>query len=398
MPNYTHVQFISWEIYTGPNRGSLPWKNVDKGQSYTGLGNAGDNRTDINGQMEDIEARVAFTSKAMNAAHDLVDSKTTTLKVFMAPEFLYRGHGGAYLHDLINGWQSILPADLADTNLPAPYEGLFGRLQQLAAHQNYDNWLFVFGTAISASFPVVQDAAGKCVMDFKQKAEIFNTALVQRGGPGNTSDNYASRKHYKSSIDFIEWWLGAVIHHNGNVVPADPEDLVPVEGDAEGSATFTINEINDNKGKAIPLGLEVCLDHACSGGNRTNHWGRIRTSNRWVKLQLVPSGGMSLINASIRLLPGEGPTPHSYAFNCDGLQTPENTWGNHTQIWNGANGVDPVPSVNKLITAGTGKTLANTQVAKVVATVRAAYDTNVNDTQLWDLGSGHIRVMQPMQI
>jgi len=37
MPNYTHVQFISWEIYTGPNRGSLPWSLASSGQSYKGL-------------------------------------------------------------------------------------------------------------------------------------------------------------------------------------------------------------------------------------------------------------------------------------------------------------------------------------------------------------------------
>lgn len=398
MPNYTHVQFISWEIYTGPNKGPFPWDMAARGQSYTGLGGLGDKRIDINGQMEDIEARVAFTSNAMDAAHRLADPTETTLKVFMAPEFLYRGAGGAYLHDLINGWQSTPPADLAAAGLPTPYAGLFGSLQQFAGHANYDNWLFVFGTAISASFPV-RKVDGKWVMDLTQNAEIYNTALIQRGGLGNTSDNYASRKHYISGIDFIDWWLAAGIHASGNVVPADPAALAPVEGEIEGSATFTINGINDNAGVPFPLGLEVCLDHASSGGDGANPWGRIRTDNRWVKLQLVPSGGMSLVPASIRLLPSAGPTPYSYAFNCDGLTTkPAYNWGSHTQIWNGANGADPVPPANQLITASTGGVVANTQVAPVIGTVMTANGIAINDNQLWDLGSGHVRVMQPMQL
>ena len=72
MPNFTDVQFISWEIYTGPNRGPSPWDPDPKkspGRSYTGLGNAVDNRLDIKGQIVDIEARCSFTFEAiMNAA------------------------------------------------------------------------------------------------------------------------------------------------------------------------------------------------------------------------------------------------------------------------------------------------------------------------------------------
>jgi hypothetical protein len=49
---YTHVQFISWEVYTGPNRGQQPWSMNRDGISYTGIGNAVDNRLDIKGQLK----------------------------------------------------------------------------------------------------------------------------------------------------------------------------------------------------------------------------------------------------------------------------------------------------------------------------------------------------------
>ena len=61
MSNYTHVQFISWEIYTGPNRGPQPWSMGKDGTSYTGIGeeNAVDNRLDFEGQIADITERYA---------------------------------------------------------------------------------------------------------------------------------------------------------------------------------------------------------------------------------------------------------------------------------------------------------------------------------------------------
>src|SRR5215831_7151786 len=91
MANYTHVQFISWEVYTGPNRGPLPWPGIRDGIGYTGIGkeNAPDNRLDVEGQIEDIEERLQFTYKAIEEAYKLAATKPTTLKVFMAPEFLY---------------------------------------------------------------------------------------------------------------------------------------------------------------------------------------------------------------------------------------------------------------------------------------------------------------------
>src|SRR6516164_4928599 len=143
----------------------------------------------------------------------------------------------------------------------------------------------------------------------------------------------------------------------GDMVPADRLDLEPSESNREGSATFTIDGMNDRAGQPIMFGLEVCLDHGIS--TPRNPWGRIRTADKWVKIQLVPSGGTHLKPASIRLLPGAEPTPHSYAFNCDGLTTLAGDsnfdYGAHTQIWNGANGTGPVPLENKLVSGSYGR-------------------------------------------
>lgn len=405
MPSYKKAQFISWEIHTGPLR-----NNKREAISYAGFRNSGlpDDRVDAASQCFDIDARLAFTSNAMNTAHKLADANPATLKVFLAPEFLYRGAGGAYLHDLLNGWTGAAPVDF---QLPAPYNakwpGLFGSLQHLAANADYENWLFVFGTAISASFPTAQAVNKKWLLDAKKPGEIYNTALIQLGGVGKTAQNYTSRKHYKSGIDFIGWNTGR-LHTDTNVLPAEPEAIIPedVLGVTEGGALFNIPIVNDAAGKAIDFGVEVCLDHARSGGNRANTWGRIRTANQWVKLQLVPSGGMSLVDASIRLEPSSGPTPHSYAFNCDGLGSLAETYGCHTQIWNGANGA-AVPPVNKLIEANNGTALAKTKVGKVIDLVMTPTSGSIKDELLWNSGlgndtwlkgSGSVRVVDPLDL
>lgn len=406
MSNYSKVQFISWEIHTGP----FIVTAVPAGQTgfYSGLCNlTPDRRTDALGQCWDIDARLLFLADAITKASAVADSTATTLKVFLAPEFLFRGAGGAYLHDLINGWTGPAPAEFG---LPAPYnnnwKGLFGGLQAIVSNAKYENWLFVFGTAISASFPTGQASGGKYLLDPSKPGEIYNTALIQRGGVGNTGSNYASRKHYISGIDFLTWYANAngAAHVNGTVQPADPAAIIPADvmGELEGGAVFSIPNINDAGGAALVFGIEVCLDHAYGGGNGANQFGRLRSANQNVKIQLVPSGGMDLKEASIRLTPAAGPTPHSYAFNCDGLGNLTAPWaGSHTQIWNGQNGA-AVPPACKLVEASNGAALAGTQVAAVTNHVVTPHGA-VADAMLWSNGSGvqgagHVRVCTPLAL
>ena len=410
MANYTHVQFISWEIYTGPNRGPGPWPMNRDGISYTGIGkeNAVDNRLDVEGQIEDIAERLQFTYNAIEKAHTLAVKHPTTLKVFMAPEFLYRGKGGAYIHDLINGWTKQPPGEFNLSGFDG-FPGLFGYLKSFVAQNRFSDWLFVFGTAISASFPAIKKNGG-WLLDSTKMGEIYNTALIQRGGELNTNDAYACRKRYISGIDFIKAQYKAKGFALGGVEPADRLNLEPNESNREGSATFTINGINDKDGQPIMFGLEVCLDHLISTARNPatgrNGWGRIRTADKYVKIQLVPSGGMVLQQVSIRLLPAAGPTPHSYAFHCDGLATlaPDYKWGAHTQIWNGANGA-PVPAENQLINANYGQPTPDTDTSR---TKLAKVDDEANwgamggwqiyADNLWDLGSGDVRVMEEMEL
>lgn len=397
MSNYSKVQFISWELNTGPfivqhTPFQVGW--------YAGLLDPGlDQRIGVLGQCCDIEARLAFVADAIARAETLSDRSAGTLKVFMAPEFLFRGAGGAYLHDLLEGWQVNAPELGPAAPFDRPWPGLFGGLRRLAADARFEDWLFVFGTAVSATFPTRRQA-GKEVLDPTRPGEVYNTALIQRGGATHGADNYVSRKHYISGIDFLQWYGNAGQHSAGTVLPLDHAALVPAEalGDTEGGALFQIPGVNDGAGTPIDFGIEICLDHACSGGNGVKAFGRIRSAGRLVRIQLVPSGGMSLVADSVRLQPARGSVPGAYAFNCDGLGNLDGWPGSHTQLW-GSRAGGVLPSLQRLVEASGGAALPGTQLAPV-ATAATVGPMQVQAHMLWNngqgvAGAGQVRVIAP---
>ncbi len=402
MSRYQKVQFISWELYTGP------YKNPAQAPQafYSGLSNTQvDYRTDVVGQCWDITARLAFIADAIEKAYAIADLDPACLKIFMAPEFLCRGAGGAYLHDLLNGWVAGAPTSFA---LPPPFNhawsGLFGGMQNLVADTRFNDFLFVFGTAVSASFPTAENVEGLFLLDTTQPGEVYNTTLIQRGGAAHRAHQYASRKQYISGIDFLKWSGSVAQHTFQSVLPADLASVIPADvlGVTEGGAVFQIAGIHDFRGRAIDFGIEICLDHAVSGGSRAHSFGRLRTAQQWVHIQLVPSSGMSLEEDSIRLLPAAGPTPHSYAFNCDGYTTLDyKVPGSHTQIWNGANGA-PVTDAYRLVETAGGADYPGTRLARLTDCVNTTNGT-VYAHQLWNNGAsvhgaGHVRVMQAFDL
>ncbi len=129
MPSpYTEVQFIAFNVKPGVDRGGLKIK-------YLGEATA----------EKDMKARCTIMKEAIKAAYEAVKPKPAVakpvargvsnavdvpaaLKVFMAPEFYFRGEDGAYPIDVVS---KILP-----------------ELRKEIDKKIYADWLFVFGTAI----------------------------------------------------------------------------------------------------------------------------------------------------------------------------------------------------------------------------------------------------------
>ncbi|UGQ48935.1 hypothetical protein [Massilia endophytica] len=389
MCNYSKVQFISWELHTGPFILSAPPGQLG---SYSGLlSPTPGKRADAFAQCWDIEARLAFTADAIERAEAMCDPSVKTLKVFMAPAFTYRGAGGAYLHGLLEGWSGEAPSEL---QLPPPYhqhwDGLFGGLRSLVASVVYEDWIFVFGTAVSASFPARRDG-GKHALDPTLPGELWSSALVQRGGAMHGRHHYLSRKHYRSGAAFLRWYGAA----GQPVLSALPEGVIGVD---ESSALCRIPTVRDHGGVPIDFGVEVGLDHARSGDKGANRHGRVRTAGRFVKIQLVPSCGMVLLPESVRLQPANGPTTFSYAFNCDGLTAFSGEAGSHTQLWNGVYG----GLANRLVEASGGEPYPGTRTDTVAAQLLTSQGP-VSSNMLWNngnglQGAGTVRVVNPLEL
>lgn len=429
MAIYKKVQFITWEIYTGPGHINIGTTNLSA-DSYPGINcTKKDERTDVHSQCIDIDARVAFTKDAIEKAYDKISKETNdeeneVLKIFMAPEFLYRGSGGAYMFDLIYGWPTKkVPQEFSSILPPGKYDnwaGLFGELKSIVNDDKYKNWLFIFGTAVCAYF----DMDGKTpLINNIEPIPISNISLIQLGGSENKNSDHIAEKKYISGIDFIDYKLSSDIYKSNFVTTLDDWELIPqsVMGYMDSQiCTFSIPGINNEQGK-IDFGIEICLDHYCCGepekqpdGTLKNSIpGRLKKLNNPVDIQLVPSCGMTLNPVSICLKQQVDPKLKSYAFNCDGLtQLPlASKYGAHVQIWNGSTPIKKVVEKGNNFQNIDGSLLKVIEKVdiKVFYTDKPEETRTINATELWNFdsskkskyvpqGSGFIRVidLQPL--
>lgn len=290
--NYSNVQFVSWQLDTSPIE-TAP--NVGE---YPGLWNFNDgfSKLDVVSQCYDIEARVEYLKKVINIAYDQVKSSNDdVLKIFIAPEFLFRGVAGAYVLDLLNGWGHA-PEEfgIKGMRISENWPGLFGLMDMFLEDEKFKNWLFVIGSAIGASFPV-----NNGVID-TNSGEVYNCAYIKLGGYNDENSRHICRKHYMSDIDFL--WHTYYITHNIDKVSHLLED-VDDQSLADGSK-FQFDQIEVNN-RRMKFGLEICLDHSM---------GVLRNAQSKVDIQLVPSCGMMLIDDKmVRKEDGL-----LYAINCDG--------------------------------------------------------------------------------
>lgn len=424
MYNYKKVQFIAWEIYTGPEY--IVASTDSNGNpccdpiSYAGLKNKKNHSTDIHIQCIDIEARVAFTKDAIEKAFSKADKSPDVLKIFMAPEFLYRSSGGAYLHDLINGWEYDSPPPF---NL-APYynrwPGLFGKLKEIVANEIYKDWLFVFGTAVSGFF------TNKQFPFINNNPEIiFNTTLIQRGGVQNKTNYYIlSKKHYPG-IEFIKYSIEGDIFRNDSVVPTNLSSFISesILGKSNKSCAFSLLNTNNAQGQAIKFGIEICLDHYCNSGIRdTNNKipqklpsGTLKSSNSYVDIQLVTSCGITLKENSIALRQQQEQMPryYSYAFNCDGSHVLElskeseqnNGLGTHIQIWDGSLFTNKIEFSNDFKNISSDLIKVESEVnIKVYYKDKTSEIRKIKAVELWNSSyylpkdSGYVRIINTMPL
>jgi len=137
---YTHIQFVGFEINTMPNgfeTGSNP--NDDW---YIGLPDA----------TSDITARVNLVRDVIDKAIRAPSIDPKALKVFMMPEFFFRGENGAYSTRcyayIYLSWGLFYSQIGAYTAREVRNADLYGKLADLIYDEKWADWLFVFGTIV----------------------------------------------------------------------------------------------------------------------------------------------------------------------------------------------------------------------------------------------------------
>lgn len=307
------MQFIAYEIDTTPD-------------TVTGkyLGDTSASK--------DIDKRCTIMKNAISIAYknSKVSKSETVLKLFMAPEFFFRNTDGAYPIEKISE--------------------IMTNMRKETSKQNYSHWLFVLGTAI-----------GYLKHENSSQTEIFNIAMVQKGGPtlkgGGGLREVIIYKEYISAIDFLgdyfganEWWDKSgdkrkiTIHgQKGRTVqPTEgSRDILSARKNKPGDVTWRLNKANEwKKSKVsevnksgigggsifeiddITFGLEICLDHMTQ---RLANYSP-QPGENLIQVQLIPSAGMHICYGQPD--GGGGNIPNSLAgvtnsliFNVDGVRS-----------------------------------------------------------------------------
>lgn len=333
-PSYSEFQGLGFQIYTGAAPAFL--SDSQKNPECVGQDSYGDSDGEMQcyvGQSDpthDVQKRLQIMYKAVDMAHQLSDKKETTLKIFLVPEFFWRGKDGAYLFDLEHvGCGCIC-------------EILHG-LQYIVQQKRFKHWIFVFGTVV-----VSERVHGKGGEE-EEEYLFYNFAPVYKGfDPTETSyvgKRFIVPKRYVSKLDFLtprRYFSHTKVKElvdEGKIIPSskntilNPYDFDRKMYDNEGWDAYRgqldqlgytmINYgwfLMDN----ITFTLEICLDHdrqvaldafmanlvtgaktmIPSGDSRSNTITRTKIPVHQAQISLVSSAGMTVNEKSLVLAHG----------------------------------------------------------------------------------------------
>lgn len=379
---YSKAQFIAYGIYTG--RGHTP-------DRYIGLAD----------EAADVRQRVKLMTEAVNAAGNWpgIDPRPDVLKIFIAPEFYFRGVRGGYT-DLkyVNGEGAG-----RDPN------SIVGGLANAVQDARWKHWLFVFGTSIVVAGALLPEdridpKTGQPYTDFigrpivGKTIALLNIALVQKGGYASEEERTSKAVAViKDLLSPVDWQDGPGVMASENTVQYFPRPVsyasevntpgLGGSGGGSGGNGGSIFKLDD-----ITFGLEVCADHGLGRLKKA----KPQAGDTFVQIQLVPSGGATITPARVAALKG------GLVCNVDGASTglttnaaqPEDKAGFHTQLFSvlsdgqpsGLSQMEEIPS--------TALVIANADLAEVQKVFWLPPDNGVKNMEVWP----HLAIYPPQDI
>jgi hypothetical protein len=271
----------------------------------------------------------AYTLAAQNGGN--YNSDNEMLKIFMAPEFFFRGKNGAYDFDDVYGvfGRNAQPG----IQQVIAKQGILDLMLQEIGKPAYKDWLFVLGTAIAANklertvctvnhdhkiafrpVPNSPNRAPVCTVDNSHAtgvavdgAMVENVAFVVK-----EKQVHEVRKELVSGVDYKSDGrpnyqvtvrgedLDLVLKGPGR---ADPHEDDPKFSDERmGGSVFNLD--------GITFGLEICLDHHIRWQTLQAGNGRLENAAN-IQIQLIPSAGMTI--GKLRTV------TNGIVFNVDGV-------------------------------------------------------------------------------
>ncbi|MCJ8271636.1 MAG: hypothetical protein MJK04_19830 [Psychrosphaera sp.] len=282
---YTKTQFVSYQLNTFTSY-------INTTGQWTYMGNT-DSDTDIDYRVKVMIKCIDEASKSSQ-----IDGDSSTLKIFMAPEFYFRGLAGAY------------PVEKLST--------IMDKLRNHTKASGFKDWLFVFGTAIGwMEVPTAPN-----------RKEIINAALVQKGGISDAQNDTSKivMKEYISHIDFARQNPGQdwnIANNRLGVVGANPlTSLTPVSGSKDlntvpSTATDNVHERSSTgygggclfTMDGIEFALEICLDHL---KGRVKSYADATQHLRVPQVHLITSAGAHIVQQNVFTV------QNGLVFNVDG--------------------------------------------------------------------------------
>jgi hypothetical protein len=200
--SYKKFQGLSFQIYTGgapafiPDEGNTTlidnpecldrnsyghFGALEELQCYLGLDD----------EKEDVEQRLRVMTDAVERAYEASDKDPSILKIFVAPEFFWRGLDGAYNFDPPS---SSTPEHQDCGSICQVLRGL----ETLVEEERFNDWLFLFGTVIASEALPTEDP-----FDYL----FYNFAPLYKGGKPNHENRRGKRflvpKRIVSNMDFL---------------------------------------------------------------------------------------------------------------------------------------------------------------------------------------------------
>lgn len=308
---YSYVQQVGLSLYTFPSNFATSgveafYDGIDKAVStYAGL-----EVNNLHDAKERVKVLKYFVELAYKSEHWSRDPRV--LKVFMAPEFFFRGPHGAYnIHSMHGCTNRNKTGGICN----APIMAILLECNKFIQDARFSDWLFVFGTVVA-----YKPAASRGALMIPR--EYFNFAPIMRGGPAGRGQHHIVAKSYMSGIDFLD-----CDGSKGKLCVANPKSMgigkYAIFSQAQQlqltKLGFQLRPNNDFHQDGIHFGLEVCLDHA-------QHRLEDGLRGGTVQVHLVTSAGMSIEWSATRDGPvmlqdggGAGARTSYYCPGCDYL-------------------------------------------------------------------------------